>query len=235
MINFKLSTILQNHKTVGEQLKLKRIEQNRTIKKISKKINIDSKYLNALENGDYHKLPNGLYGKKILKKYVEFLKLDAIEINNLFLQEKDTEARQKTQNTLKIKNNNIFSIQKTKWQNFIIFPKFGKGLIIGFAIIICFSYLWISLQNIFLPPKLAIFTPQQNNLIINQNNITIKGKTEPKTKIKINNKLVLNNNNGLFSETINLKNGINNITITASKKYGQENIIRKQILVKDVN
>jgi len=61
--------------------------------------------------------------------------------------------------------------------------------------------------------------------------ITVDGQTEPEAEIKINDEIILNNHNGYFSQTINLKKGLNNIVITAKKKYSQEITVTRQILV----
>jgi hypothetical protein len=59
----------------------------------------------------------------------------------------------------------------------------------------------------------------------------VVGETEAEAELKINGEMILSNNNGNFSQTINLKSGLNNIIISTKKKYSQENIIIKQVLV----
>ena len=44
-------------------------------------ININKKYLEALENDDWKKLPGEIYAKNFLKKYCNFLKLNPKSLN----------------------------------------------------------------------------------------------------------------------------------------------------------
>lgn len=226
MIAFKSNEIIQNYSTIGDKLKNARIEQSGILEKISRKINIDVKYLRALEMNDYNKFSDNFYCKKILKKYVDFLNLDFESINNLLLEE---------MNIVKVnhKKTDIFLTKKIKWKNFIIFPKLSKGIIIIFLVLTCLSYLWFTLQSVFSPPELAILNPVQNNLVIDEKYVIINGVADPETKIRINDNMVLSDTDGEFSKEVNLKNGINNVVIVASKKYSKENIVKKQILVRN--
>jgi len=191
MIDFKSNEIIQNYSTVGDTLKSARIEQGKILTRISKKINIDIKYLEALERNDYHELPNGLYCEKILKRYADFLNLDSKSIKETLLQERNVIK----ENPKKL---DIFLTKKIKWKNFIVFPKFGKGLVIIFLTLTCFTYLLFALQYVFSPPELVILNPAQNNLVTNKKNIVINGISDPETKVKINNKLVLVGRDGRF-------------------------------------
>ncbi|MCD4694513.1 helix-turn-helix domain-containing protein, partial [bacterium] len=89
MNSFRKNSISYNYKTAGEQLFLARKKQNLKLKKISKKINISVEYLKFLENGNFDKLPEGIYREKILKKYSEFLNLDQSKIAKTFVKEKN--------------------------------------------------------------------------------------------------------------------------------------------------
>lgn len=85
-------------------------------------------------------------------------------------------------------------------------------------------------QKIISAPKLTIIYPEKN-LLTKETAIEIKGQTEKEAEVKINGELILNNNNGNFSQTINLKKGLNTITINAQKKYSKESSVTRQILV----
>jgi len=63
--------------TLGELLKKERESQNKNLKSIAKELKISFEYLKALEEDNFDKLnlPE-IYKKGILKKYVNYLKLD---------------------------------------------------------------------------------------------------------------------------------------------------------------
>ena len=99
-------------------------------------------------------------------------------------------------------------------------------------VIFCFVYLGFYLKEIVSPPKLAINSPTEN-FTTDKHSIMVIGTTEPETQIVINGGPVLSNPEGEFTREINLKNGINIVTISAKKKYCRENTITRQILVKN--
>jgi len=209
--------------TVAEQLR--RARQNKKIKldQVAKKLNIDYKYLNALEKGDYGKLPKGVYGRNFLQKYADFLGLDYAEI--IIAYESETSARGHCE------GKELFAKQVVKNQYFWDAPKIIKNLLIIIIITICFIYLGFRLNKIIVEPDLLITNPA-DNFITQQAVVEVSGKTEAETETAINSEKILSDINGNFSKIVNLKNGLNIITITSKKKYSKTKTIIKQVFVK---
>ena len=203
----------------GEKLRQARLFKNMKLEDISRRINISVKYLRALEEENFNNLPNGLYRKNFLKEYANYLKLDSLE----FIKQLETI----TENDL---SDNPFSQKILKKNKFLVFPKIIRNILIFLSVIICFLYLMFYFQKIISAPKLTIIYPEKN-LLTKETAIEIKGQTEKEAEVKINGELILNNNNGNFSQTINLKKGLNTITINAQKKYSKESSVTRQILV----
>lgn len=210
---------LSTPENLGNKLRQARLFKNLKIETIAKKLNIRQEYLLALEEEQYDKLPNGLYGKKFLKEYVLFLGLKPQEFLDFWRQENETGII-----------NNPFQQKIIKKTQFLIFPKIIKNILISLAILICFLYLFFYFKKIILPPNLVVTQPAKN-LVTKENSLLITGQTEKEAEVKINGELVLNNHNGLFSQTVNLKKGLNSLIIKAKKKYSREEIITRQILV----
>jgi hypothetical protein len=80
------------------------------------------------------------------------------------------------------------------------------------------------------PPNLSIDYPDKN-LVTTELIIEVKGKSDPETEIKINNASIMSTKDGSFSQEIKLKQGLNKLTISAKKKYGEESVIQRQVLV----
>lgn len=204
---------------LGDKLRQTRLFKNLKIEEIAKKLNIRQEYLIALEEEQYDKLPNGLYGKNFLKEYVLFLGLKPQEFLEFWRRENENEE-----------NANPFQQKIIKKSQFLIFPKIIKNILISLAVLICFLYLFFYFKKIVLPPSLIVTQPAKN-LVTKENSLLITGQTEKEAEVKINGELVLNNHNGFFSQTVNLKKGINSLIIKAKKKYSQEKIITREILV----
>ena len=224
MILFKSSKISLGNESIAEQLRKAREEKKIKLKDAAKKLNINYKYIKALEKGEYDKLPTGVYGKNFLREYALFLGLDYHKLIKLFGEEKAIYQNQGQQK--------LFSKQRVKKRNFLAVPKIIKGAIIITITAIFFVYLGISLKKIISPPSLIIYHPAEN-ITTQKKSIQIIGQTDPEALILINGNQILSDANGEFSQKISLKNNINIITITACKKYGRDNTIVRQVLVKE--
>jgi cytoskeletal protein RodZ len=205
--------------SLGEELRRARNEKKLNIDEVSKIIQIRRDYLLALEAEDFDLLPSGLYGKNFLKKYADFLKIEPKKIAD-FLQQLESTGQK----------DDPFSQKVLNKKKFLIFPKIVRNILVSLAVLACFLYLVFYFKNTFIPPKLEITQPQQN-LMISETTILISGETEPGAEVTINDELILADNNGNFSQLINLKKGMNTLKISAKKKYSRENIIIRQILV----
>lgn len=205
--------------TVGERLRRARRALDLNIEPIAKKLKIRAEYLMAMEDERFDKLPAGLYGKNFLKEYSAFLGLKPKE---LF---KDLDEK-----IFGEENSNPFSQKVLKSHKLLVWPKIIKNILISGAILICFLYLIFYFKNIVTAPDLKIMQPDKN-ILTGVSTLTVSGQTEPEAEVRINGEVVLNNDKGIFSQTINLKKGMNSLTISAKKKYSRERSITRQVLV----
>ncbi|NCF74873.1 MAG: hypothetical protein GWO87_00070 [Xanthomonadaceae bacterium] len=223
---------IRQNNILGKKLNNKRISQNIKIDEAEKAVNIQKKYLLAIEKGNYNKLPGQIYIKNFVKKYAKFLRLDV----NICLEDLEREyflfEHIKSLQYIKKRKNNTKIKKFLNFYNFhfLITPKFFKNIAIIAIFLLCFTYLGAEAKNIFNPPQIEIIYPP-NNLVIEKQIITIKGRVEKGANVFINNKNVLTNIDGIFTENIILQSGINIIKITANKKYSKTNIIFRKILV----
>lgn len=224
MFTFKSNKIHQNSEIISGQLIAARKEKRLKIEDIAKKLNINDKYLIALEKGEYGKLPKGIYGKNFLREYALFLGLNYNELAKIFDDEINGSSR--------VKNNELFSKQVVKSWHFLAVPKIVKSLIVLAITLICFGFLGIRINKIISPPELSIYSPA-DNIATYSRIVQVEGKTEKESQIAINGETVLSDKEGAFTKEVNLKIGVNMITITASKKYGRSKTVVKQVLVKE--
>ena len=202
--------------TLGEKLKKVREGKDLSLEDVAKKINIQVKYLTALENGEYHYLPGEAYIKGFLFNYAKFLGINQGLIARLYEKEKFTPHDKVFYPVKKIKKSIILPrVLKRVFQFLIIF-------------FILFYLAWGIKKNIF-PPYLTIINPN-DNLIIKENSVKIVGQTEKGVTVKVNDKLVISNFEGKFEQIIDLKPGLNIIKISAFKKYSREKVIIRRVI-----
>jgi len=221
---FKSNKIYLDSETVSEQLRSARQAKKLKLSLIAKKLNINEKYLIALEKGEYDQLPHGVYGKNFLREYALFLGLDYKKLAADF----ETEI-----NILEPKRQKeLFSKQIVKKRYLLAMPKILKNILIFLVICVCFIYLGYRINKIISPPMLIISNPSAN-LTTDKTSLQVTGQTEAEVNLIINGQTVLTDKSGKFSQNISLKNGINIITITANKKHGRGNTVVRQVLVKE--
>lgn len=201
--------------TLGQIFRRYRESEGLKIEKIEKDLKISHRMIEALEADDYRALPDELYVKNIIKTYARYLSLDYNRLLTLYDAAKT-----------KPDDNN----KKSKPVREIITPQRIRSLIIFFIVLILFSYLGWQLNQIYKAPDFIIYEPT-GNLVITQNFIIIKGKTEKEARVYINEKEIFLDSNGEFSATLDLQKGLNLIKLTATKKRSAENTVYREILV----
>lgn len=222
MAIFSTSKISGGNEVIADMLRKERKIKKISLKIVSSKLGINYRYLKAIEKGDFNALPEGLYRKNYLREYAQFLNLDADKILEFYKKENSDSPPDKQKN--------LFLKKIPKVHYFLTVPKLIKNFIIVLVVLVCVGYLGYYLNNIITPPEVIILNPA-SDLTIDKNRISIAGKTEPETEITINGEVVLIDSEGHFTKVINLKTGLNIVSIIGQKKYSRKNKITRQILV----
>lgn len=221
MPQFKNKKISLNSEDLAEQLNLARKKTEKSLDEVARELNINIEYLEALENANFHTLPEGVYGRNFLKEYSDYLNLDTKEFLELF----DSEIKKNINNPRE-----LFVQKVSKPHYFLSIPKLIKNLLIALVIILCLSYIAYYINNIISPPTLTITYPV-NDINTKEYTITIRGNTEETAEVEINGQKILLQNEGDFEMPVKLKKGLNTITIISKKKYSKENIITRKIIL----
>jgi len=220
--NFKKKEITDQ--TLSEILKKTREEKNISLEKVARIAKMNPEYLRALEQEDYQKLPQGIYGKSFLREYCYYLKLDYKKMLDLYEQEVFL-------NTEPSFKEDVFSHERINRKHLFSLPKIARNIILSVVIGACFVYLGFRVKAIIAPPELIITNPAPDQ-IMESTKLEVKGKTELEARVFINGQEVFSGADGNFSKEINLKYGINTIKILAQKKYGRDAEVVRQVLVK---
>lgn len=212
---------LDKSKTLGERLKITREELGVDIDEASQEVKIQKKYLAALEGGDYSALPGSVYIESFLKKYAEYLGVSSDFVLSLYNQHEKRIYKEGKKQT--------FSPKPKELPKELITPLLIRRILIGVVVLLALTYVGFEVSKIFLPPKLEISSPV-DFATVNDNILQIVGTTDSSATLTINGKEILINEKGNFSETISLKEGINNIIISAIKEKSKATSITKHIL-----
>lgn len=206
----------------GERIKKARLNAGLTQEKVSQTLSVPLKYLENLENGELEKLPSPVYIKGFLRKYAKILEINTEALIN----EYEGELR-----ITRHLNLSPQSLPALKYQRFIVTPKTLSlffGLIILFLVI---GYLFYQLHFLVSPPKLEVFEPV-DDFITSNVLIKIIGQTEPGSRLTINGESSYLNTEGRFEQEIILSQGLNNIKIEATNRFGKVNSESRRVMVK---
>lgn len=209
--------------TFGEKLKKAREEAGLTRQKVAQLLNIQIKYLKSLEEEEIEKLPPNVYIKGFLRKYVKLLNLEPNELVAEY--EKEAGVAQ----SFKEKSHRSLPQLRSRW--FTITPKVLSIVLGSLVFILIIGYLIYQLNVLIGPPRLTIEEPM-NNLVIDKTTIAVKGQSEPGAQLTINGQQIYINEDGGFSQEINLNQGANIIKIEVTNRFGKSRSETRQILVR---
>ena len=210
--------------SLGEMLQIRRNELGFSLEKAAYTTKLKKSYLEALEQGRYGDLPEGVYGKNFLNQYCDYLGLSYKKMLSIYVYERgifDGEQNKRE----------VFSHQRAKRRYFFLLPKLWRSIILGLVILAGFTYIGLRVKKIIALPRLDIYFPPAS-YITDAHEIEVAGRIEDGARLFINDTEIVNIELGEFKEVISLKQGVNIITVKAEKKYGQDTEIIRQILLK---
>jgi cytoskeleton protein RodZ len=207
--------------TLGEYLVSVRKQLNLEVKTVSLLTQIRLSYLEALESGDFEKMPAEVYVRGFLKSLADFYHIKEKVLIDQYEKERGFESDK----PVKAKPINI------QWS---LTPKtiiFGISGVIGlFAII----YVGFQIRSVLASPLLEVYEPA-DNLVVLDSTIVVSGIAEIGADVFLNNQPVLTDSAGQFNETLVLSRGLNVIEILERNKFGKESRVVRQVTAQELN
>lgn len=201
--------------TLGERMKKARDEKRLTLGEISRNTNVQVKYLEFLEEGNYSKLPADVYVKGFLRNYASFMNISSEALLKSYERERQIEKN--------IRKDNVESkdIEPIKFSSFIITPKIIVIFLSAIFVLSGFVYLYKQVDNFVSVPRLVIVKPLDGENVEGRV-VRVNGIAEKDAKVTVNGQSIIVNENGEFSEEIGLGEGLNTITVVAKNKFEKE-------------
>lgn len=210
-------------RTVGQILKEEREKRFYTLDEVEKSTKIRKELLQALEDGQYNKLPPATFVQGFIKNYGKFLGLNTEKLLSYFRREfSENKNPPRVLDSLKnpIENKN-FRLTPTRTLIGVIFT----------LVVVFFVYLWFQYRFLVGVPSLEINQPIDQSTVTS-NEIQVLGKTDSEVKVTINDQEIPIDQNGKFSQSIKLSENVNNIIITATSKGGKVTKLQRTIFLK---
>jgi cytoskeletal protein RodZ len=203
-------------RTIGEIIKQERLEKGYSRERLEKETKIKKEFIKALETQDWKSLPEFPVIQGFVKNIASVLKLDRKQ--TIALLRRDYPPR-----SLKINPNPDVS-NKFTWS-----PKLTFLVGIVFVVSVILVYLGFEYKEFTSPPQLQVSYPQEMQ-VVKQDELTVAGKTDPDTTVKVNNQPVLVEDDGSFSTKIEVFEGTDEIIVKATSRSGKETEIKRRIV-----
>jgi len=201
---------------VSEIIQKRRKELGIELKDVSSITKISQEQLQKIEESHWDYFDSNVYLEGVVNKYADYLKLDKEKVA-LYLKRE-----------IKLKNPKFIRTTDYEKNHKSLFTNWSVILLI-LSILSFFGLQWyLSWQKPLL--KINKFSP----LIKTNQQLTIKGKTEPGVILYLNNELIYQNQEGFFSESLFFKNpGERQVVIKAIGPNGKEQVQQYTIKIEE--
>lgn len=201
--------------TLGEKLRKIRSDHRMSLTEASKATKIQAKYLEALEDGSYEKLPPEVYVRGFLKGYAAFLGVPEEAILRMYDRERSIQK-------------NLGKGEQFRFQPHLpirfrldISSKTTLFVLIAFVSLGFFSYLYIEFSAFVSEPKLILIGPSDGSTV-QSSELLVSGETDRRASVRINDAEAAVGEDGRFEERITLMPGLNIISVSSVNRFGKE-------------
>lgn len=205
-------------RTVGMLLKEERLRLGFTLEQVEKATKIRVKFLKALENDEFKKMPALPYVQGFLKNYSTFLGLKSVIVLAMFRRQFIHSEKQKVENIEE-------SLTNTQWQ---ITPNKVVMTAVIFSVAVLFAYFYAQYQALHAPPPLSLEQPKTDT-ITKETAFSVFGNTDTDATITINNEPVLVKEGGRFYKDVALTVGENTLMVEATSRIGEKTTLTRRI------
>ena len=210
-------------RTVGQILKEEREGKFYTLDEIEKITKIRRELLEALEKDEYQKLPPPTFVQGFIKNYGKFLGLDIQKLLAIYRRE-FAEGK----NPPKILESFTNPLDKKRFK---LTPAKIITSVVVMLVVIFFTYLWFEYRFLVGEPFLEVTLPQDQLSVANES-VEVLGRTDPESKVTINNQEIEVDFSGKFSQKITLKDPVNMVFVIATAKNGKSTKIERTVYLK---
>lgn len=204
---------------VGDVIRSIREENQWSIQDLANRSGIKREHIEAFEEYRYNALPGQVYARNFLVQIARALRINESRLLSVFESEYKSFPFKKT-----------FSPPHELSMPTLWTPKRIRTVLIFSLLFIAIGYVVVNISGFFTPPELQILSPE-DNIEIHETSVEVHGTTDPGVEITINNAPIDVTDEGDFLAKVDLTIGVNTLTIVATKKFGQQKVEERNLLV----
>ena len=203
---------------LGEVLRAARESKGVDLARVERDTKIRTRYLSALERGEYRDLPGAVYTKGFLRNYAHYLGLDPEYLTDLYRLETNGAAQPVVAAAPR-------PMRARRARALVVTPGTILAAILTVGVLAFIGYLGYEFITFARTPDLRIVEPAGDVAGYRQSQYTITGITEPNSRVTVDglreNPVITADGQGHFSVTVKLVPGSNVITLVASDPLTQ--------------
>lgn len=213
-MNYKMTKVKQpktNYSKLGAKLKNARLKNDISRASLARQLQLRTADIIDIESG----LPSsweGVYKRGYILSYAKIVNIDLVFKEN-----------PKT-------DDNIFTnSSKPINQGSLVVSQLLTTAGIASVILGILAYVALQVFVLIAPPALKIYEPADGKMT-SESVVNIRGKTAENTDVSINGVSILTEPDGSFKTQIPLKQGVNDLTITATNRLTKQNSITRTVI-----
>lgn len=209
-----------NDRSVGDRLKELRLERGESLKDVEKATRVAMKFLQAIEDGAFEKLPETLYARNFIRAVAAHYGIEPQPIIEAMLRERTAVAG--AEEPRRMPSGLSRRLRATP---FVI--KAGLAAAVFASVV---AYFGASVHGILKPPKLVILAPRDAQVFVG-GPVILEGLTEPEVELTVNREVVPIEPDGSFHESLILPEGVSLLRVAAKKRHSREQEVYLKVIV----
>ena len=194
-----------------------------TLEAVESATGISRKHLEALESGDFKKLPDLVYSRNFVKALARQYGLDAAPLAKSLVHEISALAG---------KEFGSRPVNFVTGRKISVTPGLMRGVGVSLGLAGLAGYFAFSVHQILKPPFIEVWSPK-NDQAFHARQVALEGRTEPEVELTVNKETVLIEPDGTFSDTLLLPPGVSTLRIAAKKKHSKEQEVFVKVVVEE--
>lgn len=213
-MSFKIKTV-NRLKTLGMELAETREAMGWTLEKAARETQTQKSYIHAIETDAWEALPEDPTRSNLIRRYIRALGNDS----DLLVLAKPLLA------TVTPSEAQVFPARTRLNMS----PMQIKLIFLGVILAGIMGFLGLQIHALIRPPTLTLIEPA-DGFTTDVPTLLVTGSTEKDALISINQQLTVKNSDNTFESTVDLKRGVNVITVSARKKYSKPRVIYRTVI-----
>lgn len=207
-------------KDIGTLFREARRHKGYSRQKVSDITKIRLSFIEAIEKGEWEKLPSLSVVTGFVRSIAKALSLEEQLAVAVFKRDYPVQRVQVLQSLP----------GKKKEKGFMWTPKMTFISGVALVLLVIFGYLGFQYRRFISAPMLTVNTPQEGQ-VVKDNTLIVGGKTDGDATVKVNNQPTLVNEEGDFSAQIDVTKDTKNVIVESMSRSGRTTIVSRTIKV----